>query len=151
METTNLDIPRYRLSLVRESESGWNNTRAINQASQVEKFLRPYTDTLDREEFIMLALDAKNMPIGWNVVSIGTLTLSLVHPREVFKAALSMNAAAIIAVHNHPSGDPTPSREDLALTKRLKDCGELLGIRLLDHVITGDNGRYVSLADMGEV
>jgi DNA repair protein RadC len=81
-----------------------------------------------------------------NIVSIGSLTLSVVHPREVFKPAILLNACAIIAVHNHPSGDPTPSAEDRTLTTRLRDAGDLLGIRLLDHLILGDDYNY-SFAD----
>jgi DNA repair protein RadC len=86
--------------------------------------------------------------IGFNLVAIGTLTSALVHPREVFKAAILANAAAIILVHNHPSGDPEPSAEDRALTSRLKEAGEILGIRILDHVVIGD-GRFRSLASEG--
>lgn len=95
-----------------------------------------------------MLLDGKNRLAGFNVVSIGSLTASLVHPREVFKAAILANAAAMIVVHNHPSGDPTPSAEDIAITQRLRQAGELLGISLLDHVVIGDD-RYVSFADEG--
>ena len=93
-------------------------------------------------------LDAKNVSIGVNIVSIGTLTLSLVHPREVFKPAILLNAWAIIAVHNHPSGDSSPSPENRTLTTRLREAGDLLGIRLLDHLILGDD-RHYSFADQG--
>jgi DNA repair protein RadC len=81
-------------------------------------------------------------------VSIGTLDSSLVHPREVFKDAILASAAAIIVVHNHPSGDPSPSAEDRRITTRLQECGTLLGIELLDHIILGDN-RFVSLKERG--
>jgi len=94
-------------------------------------------------------LDGKNQVLGFNVVSIGSLTAALVHAREVFKPAILGNAAAIILVHNHPSGDPEPSAEDQALTARLKQAGELLGIRVLDHVVIGDDGRHVSMAETG--
>ena len=86
--------------------------------------------------------------LGFHVVSVGSLTASLVHPREVFKVAILANAAAIICCHAHPSGDPTPSAEDTAITQRLREAGELLGIGLLDHVVFGDD-RYVSFADEG--
>ena len=94
------------------------------------------------------ALNAKHRPIGLNTVSVGSLTASTAHPREVFKPALTGNAAAVIVAHNHPSGDPAPSAEDVQLTKRLRDAGELLGIRVLDHVILGD-GKYYSFVDAG--
>lgn len=103
---------------------------------------------LDREAFLVLLLDHKNRCVGVTVVSIGSLSASLVHPREVFKAAILANAAAIIVLHNHPSGDPTPSREDRDITSRLKRCGETLGIPLLDHVIVAMDG-YRSLAELG--
>ena len=97
---------------------------------------------------LVCCLDAKNASIGVNVVSIGSLTLSIVHPREVFKPAILLNACAIIAVHNHPSGDPMPSPEDRTLTTRLREAGDLLGIRLLDHLILGEDRLY-SFADHG--
>lgn len=101
---------------------------------------------LDREVFETLALDAKNRLLRRDRVSTGTLTGSLVHPREVFRPALAAGAAALVVVHNHPSGDPAPSREDREVTRRLVLAGEILGIKLLDHVVVGD-GRYHSFAD----
>lgn len=101
-----------------------------------------------KEVFAALHLDTKNQIICADIVSVGSLSASIVHPREVFKTALLSSASAIIFVHNHPSGDPTPSREDIDITKRLKECGDLLGIRVLDHIVVGD-GRYVSFADRG--
>jgi DNA repair protein RadC len=88
---------------------------------------------------------------GLNLVSIGSLTAALVHPREFLKALIIGNAAAAIVVHNHPSGDPAPSAEDLALTKRLREVSDLVGIRLLDHIILGHDGAYCSLADNGQL
>lgn len=93
-------------------------------------------------------LDAKHRPIGVEIVSIGSLTASIVHPREVFKAAVVANAAAVVICHNHPSGIAEPSPEDVSLTSRLSQAGEILGIRLLDHVILGDRSHY-SFADSG--
>jgi len=93
-------------------------------------------------------LDQKNKMIGINTVSMGSLTASVVHPREVFKPAILSNAAALLCCHNHPSGAPQPSREDRALTTRLVDAGKLLGINVLDHIILGDgNESYYSFAD----
>jgi DNA repair protein RadC len=95
-----------------------------------------------------LLLDGKNRVVREVQVSEGSLNQSIVHPREVFNPAVRNSAAAIILVHNHPTGDPAPSREDMELTRRLKEAGDLMGIRLLDHIIIGD-GSYVSLADKG--
>jgi DNA repair protein RadC len=94
------------------------------------------------------ALDAKHRLIGVNTVSIGSLTTSIAHPREVFRPAVLLPTAAVVLAHNHPSGDPSPSGEDIELTKRLREVGELLGIRVLDHVILGD-GKHYSFADAG--
>ena len=94
----------------------------------------------------MILLDAKHMVIRDLTVSEGSLTTSLVHPREVFNEAVRESAAAVIFLHNHPSGDPQPSAEDRTLTARLQDAGNILGIQVLDHIIIGD-GRYVSFAD----
>ena len=103
---------------------------------------------LKREVFIVTLLDQKHCLIGEETVSSGSLTETLVHPREVFAAAVRARAAAVAVVHNHPSGDPTPSPQDKAITKRLESAASLLGIRLLDHVIIGD-GRYYSMVEEG--
>lgn len=100
-----------------------------------------------KEHFIALHLDGKNRIICLDRVSVGSLNQSIVHPREVFKSAVYSSAAAIILIHNHPSLDPAPSREDIEITRRLKECGELLGIKLLDHIIVGDS--YVSFVERG--
>lgn len=101
-----------------------------------------------KEIFIAALLDAKNRLVKECRVSEGTLTNTAIHPREAFKDALRESAASVIFVHNHPSGDPEPSRDDLAVTERLKATGEILGIPVLDHVIIGE-GRYVSLKEKG--
>lgn len=102
----------------------------------------------DRENFIVMMLDTKNKVTGLTITSIGTLNSSLVHPREVFKAAILTNAASIILAHNHPSGDPTPSREDMDITKRLAETGKLLGIEILDHVIIGDTHKSLKASGL---
>lgn len=101
-----------------------------------------------KEMFLTLHLDGKNRIIAMDVVSIGSLNQSIVHPREVFKTACLSNAAALILIHQHPSGDPTPSAEDTAITRRLKEAGELMGIKVLDHIIIGD-GEYCSFVEKG--
>jgi DNA repair protein RadC len=140
-------VPRYKIALVREAEY-LAATSTISDSRSMFEAMRPLFEGLDREQFAVCCLDAKHAIIGVNIVSTGSLTLSIVHPREVFKLAVLLNAAALIFVHNHPSGDPTPSAEDRSLTKRLKDAGELLGISVLDHVVLGE-GRYYSFADQG--
>ena len=92
-----------------------------------------------QEEFHIVCLDTKNQVIDTHQITVGTLDASLVHPREVFRAAIKDASSSIILVHNHPSGDPTPSREDIAVTTRLTDCGKTLGIDVLDHIVLGRN------------
>jgi len=140
-------IPRYRVCLVPESRQA-GPLVMIRDSTGAAAALRPFFAGLDREQFLVACLDAKHAIIGVNVVSIGTLTLSIVHPREVFKPAILLNACGIIAAHNHPSGDPSPSAEDRVLTARLRQAGELIGIALLDHIILGDDRLY-SFADFG--
>ncbi len=108
----------------------------------------PSLRDLRHEVFKVALLDAKHAIMRNATVSEGSLTLSIVHPREVFTLAVKESAAAVIFLHNHPSGDPTPSQEDRALTARLVSAGEVLGIRVPDHLVVGD-GRYVSFADQG--
>src|SRR5713101_6371240 len=142
-------VPIYRVTLVRESSITAPAPR-LRGAQQAAELLREYLGAVDREYFLVLLLDRKNAPIGLNTVSIGSLTASIVHPREVFKVAILANAAAILCGHNHPRGDPAPSREDRALTQRLVEAGKLLGIAVLDHIILGDGTTtYFSFADEG--
>lgn len=101
-----------------------------------------------KEHFIALMMDVKNRVLKRATVSVGTLDASLVHPREVFKEAVAISAAAVIVCHNHPSGDPTPSPEDRQITARLCEAGKVMGIEVLDHIVLGD-GRWVSLKQLG--
>ena len=101
-----------------------------------------------REHFVGFYLNARNQLLARILVSVGSLSASIVHPREVFLPVIRESAAAVIFVHNHPSGDPTPSREDIDITRRLRDVGELMGVRVLDHIVIG-RGRYVSFVDDG--
>jgi DNA repair protein RadC len=103
------------------------------------------------EHFGVLSLDTKHRVIGWDVISVGTLDTALVHPREVFLTAVLHQASAVIVAHNHPSGDPTLSPEDIDIAARLKSCGELLGINVLDAIVIGDEGRYSSLRERGKL
>ena len=105
----------------------------------------------DREVFCVLNLNTDGSVLNMNVISMGALSSTLIHPREVFKASILSNAAAIIAFHNHPSGNPTPSREDRETTRRLVECGELLGIELVDHIIVGARSqKYYSFCEHDE-
>ena len=141
------DVAIYRVALVRES-SVQLPSGCLRDSRAVAALVRERLQGADREHFIVLLLNRKNEVIGINTVSMGSLTASVVHPREVFKPAILGNAAAIICAHNHPSGDPFPSSEDRALTARLVQGGKLLGIEILDHVIVGDGtNQYFSFAD----
>ncbi len=115
--------------------------------SVVDIFMNILKDEL-KEHFYVILLDTKNKIISWDEISKGDLNSSIVHPREVFKYALKLSANSIICLHNHPSGDPTPSVEDIKITKRLNDVGRLIGIELVDHIIIGYN-KYVSLREKG--
>ena len=123
----------------------------ISSPEDVEALMRPRLAHLDREHFVILLLDTKNRVIASPTVSVGTLTSSLVHPREVFKPAVRVSAASMVLVHNHPSGDPKPSEDDLSVTKRLKNAGDIFGIEVLDHVIIGDAGRFFSMKEKGQL
>ena len=142
-------IPIYRVSLVRESRLHCYH-KQIRSSADAGALVHAYLADVDREHFLVLLLDQKNKIIGINTVSVGSLTASVVHPRECFKPAILSNAAAIILAHNHPSGAPQPSQEDRVLTVRLVAAGKLLGISVLDHVIIGDGtSAYFSFADEG--
>lgn len=138
--------PVYRVQLVREHVKRRDEVSSGHDAAGI---LRRYLECEDREHFVILMLDVKNSVIGIHTVSVGTLNSALVSPREVFKAAILSNAASIILGHNHPSGDTTPSPEDLQVTDRLKKAGALLDIEVLDHVIIGEAGAFVSLRAKG--
>jgi DNA repair protein RadC len=101
-----------------------------------------------KEKFLTLHLDGKNRIICMDLVSIGSLNQSIVHPREVFKSACLSNAASLLLIHQHPTGDSSPSAEDIAITRRLKEAGEIMGIKVLDHIIVGD-GEYLSFVERG--
>ncbi|TLS53527.1 JAB domain-containing protein [Paenibacillus antri] len=105
---------------------------------------------LQQEHFVVLFLNTKNRVVGRETLSVGSLNAAIVHPREVFRAAVKRSAASVICVHNHPSGDPTPSPEDVQLTNRLSEAGHIIGIEVLDHVIIGDR-RYVSMKERGDL
>jgi len=133
-------VPQIEVSMVGEVEL---NNAKFNSSEEVAKS-KIARDLLkaDREKFICIHLNIKNQIISFEIVSTGSLTSSIVHPREVFKAAILANAASLVFLHNHPSGDPNPSMDDIIITKRLAKAGKLLGIEVLDHIIIAKDGYH---------
>jgi DNA repair protein RadC len=120
----------------------------IHSPQDVADLMMPRLRYENKEKFVVVLLSTKNHVLASPTVSIGSLNASIVHPRELFREAINHNAAAVILVHNHPSGDPAPSQEDIALTAKMNEAGRLLDISVVDHVIIGD-GKYVSLKEKG--
>jgi DNA repair protein RadC len=142
-------LPVVRCTLVKDG-SHKAPLDQISRSEDANRVLQSYLEGVDREYFVALLLNTKNKAIGIYTVSVGSLDSSIVHPREVFKVAIISNTAAIIVGHNHPSGESRPSKEDIEITSRLVDAGRILGIELLDHIITGGDG-YTSLVKEGRV
>ncbi|MCP3773992.1 DNA repair protein RadC [Paenibacillus sp. MZ04-78.2] len=132
----------------RLARSTMNETVTIRSPQDVAALLMEDLRYLQKEHFVCLFLNTKNHVIGQETLSMGSLNASIVHPREVFRAAIKRSSASIVCAHNHPSGDPTPSPEDVEITKRLVQAGEIVGIDVLDHIVIGDK-RYVSLKELG--
>ena len=135
------------IKMVKESSFLYQTCQILSPSDAYE-MIKEQLEGVDREQFIISCLNTKNEPTNITVVSVGSLNKAIVHPREVFKTAILSNAASIMAFHNHPSGETTPSQQDIQLTNRLYQAGELLGIKLLDHLIIGD-GRFTSLKEKG--
>ncbi len=127
-----------------------NSNPIIASPTEVVELAKDRMKLLDKEEFAIFLLDIKNRIIAQEVVFIGSLNSCIVHPREIFKKAIKISAASIILCHNHPSGDSTPSGEDISITRRLVEAGEIIGIHVLDHIIIGD-GRFDSLRERGVI
>jgi DNA repair protein RadC len=142
-------IPGFRIALVREPGVRLAERPELRSAAEAVPILAQFIGETDREVFAVALLTVRHRLLGLHTVSVGCLTSSLVHPREVYKPAILAGSAAILAAHNHPSGDPEPSAEDVALTRRLAAAGQVLGIELLDHLVIGEAGRFVSLRDRG--
>lgn len=120
----------------------------ITSPQDVANFMMGKMEHLTQEKFIVLFLNSKNVIIKQKTIFIGTLNSSVIHPREIFSEAIKCASNAIVVLHNHPSGDTTPSKEDIRATNRLRECGEILGIDLLDHIIIGDH-TYMSMVEDG--
>ncbi|WP_085524698.1 RadC family protein [Tuberibacillus sp. Marseille-P3662] len=127
-----------------------DQTFAIRSPQDGANYVMDELRFLSQEHFVCLYLNTKNQILQQKTIFIGSLNASIVHPREVFKEAIKRSAASIVCFHNHPSGDPTPSHEDMEVTKRLVECGSLLGIEVLDHIVIGDQ-KFVSLKEKGVV
>jgi DNA repair protein RadC len=145
---TPMGISVFRLSLIKDHVIPYAKASLVLTLNDVHALIKEYLQGTDREQFIALFLDSESKVIGINTVSIGTLTESLVHPREVFKGAILANAASIIVVHNHPSGSAFASEADLSVTSKLKDAGRILGIPIEDHVIVAE-AEYFSFRQHG--
>lgn len=143
--TSNSELKVVSIRLV--PEPSWFSREKLNTPEEVAMFLSEELSQYDRELFCILNLDTKNHVINMNIASMGTLNASLVSPREVFKSSILSNAASVILAHNHPSFDVTPSKDDILVSKRLIDAGEIIGISVLDHIIVGAAGKYLSMRE----
>ena len=136
------------IELGRRVEQSVSRTSKVNTPSEAARYVMPYISHKKQEHFVILMLSAKSDVLGMKEISVGSLTCSIAHPREVFLPAIRASAASIIAVHNHPSGDTKPSKEDYIITRRLVEAGRILGIDVLDHIIVGRRS-YFSMQEEG--
>lgn len=142
-------IPGFRIALVREPGVRLAERPSLNTPAEAARILAEYIGESDREVFVVALLTIRHRLIGLHTVSVGCLTSTLVSPALVMKPAILASAACLVLCHPHPSGDPEPSPEDVALTRRLAAAGTLLGIEILDHLVLGEAGRFVSLRERG--
>lgn len=143
---------KYSVQLVREKEEKYMEKQANSPQAVADIINEVFNmDTQPFETFVMMALDTKKRPVGCFVVSQGSLNGTIVEPREVFQRAILANADSIVVAHNHPSGEVIPSFKDMDATRVLKEAGELLRIELVDHIIIGENGKYYSFRENGQV
>lgn len=140
-------VPAYKLQLVRDRTVPLH-TRVCRNPSTAADLFRAYIGDSDREHMVAIFLDTQNRFIGVHTIAVGTVDYCVVNPREVFKAALLCNATSLLLAHNHPSGEPTPSQDDIRLTRDLKKAAELLDIELMDHIVVGE-ARYASFLELG--
>ncbi|MFJ8263023.1 JAB domain-containing protein [Rummeliibacillus sp. NPDC094406] len=142
-------IDIVHVELVKEKSLLYSNRKVRSPQDGAELF-REFLGEVDREHFLVMCLNTKNEPTHLNVCHIGSLNASIVHPREVLKPAILSNAASIMVCHNHPSGECTPSPEDIEVTERLKEASQIIGVQLLDHIILGDDC-FLSLKEKGHL
>ena len=143
-------VPRYAVTLIKEPNPLPILRSTYRHSEDIYTSLRPILDHQDREHMYALFLDTSLTLIGLHHIATGSLTEAIIHPREVFKCAILLNAHAIILAHNHPSGNPSPSQQDRTLTDRIVKAGHLLNIAVVDHLIIGDQ-RYHSFSDHGQI
>ena len=143
-------LPLYSTRLVRETEFTYPTRFQVTEPSEVATILQDYFRDKDREEFLIVLLDTADTVTGLSQISVGGLSSSVVEPRQIFKTAILANAAAIILAHQHPSGNPEPSREDIMTTEKLVDAGEIMEIPVHDHLIITESD-YTSLAESGVI
>lgn len=143
-----MKIPKVSIKLVRETTKEYNNNQ-IKNIDDVVKLINNIEDVsnLDVENAFMVCLDNKNIPVNYSLVAKGSINMSIIDPKVIFKNVLLSNACGFILIHNHPSGDSTPSRQDFEITKILKQASKLLDIKFLDHVVIGNNN-YTSCMEM---
>lgn len=140
----------YTLKVVRSGKVKEPLPSYLSPLAVYQSVLKPLMSRLDREHFVVLHLNGKNSVVAKETISIGSLTQTIVTPREVFKGAVLNSSAAIILAHNHPSGNPKPSKEDKDITRQLHSASLIMGIKILDHIIVGDNS-YHSMIENGEL
>jgi len=147
---TNIYIPLVTIRLVKEKELPYGKESVCN-SKQVVKLANQIVEGVDREVVMVLSVDSKSRPVAIEVIAIGTLTEAVLSGREVYKHCIQCSAAGIILIHNHPSGNPVPSEQDYIMTRKLQKAAELLDIQLLDHIVVGDEGRYYSMKENGDI
>lgn len=141
-KSMNKRVSIVSIKMVKEKSVTYN-FREVGTPERLYEVAKPFLEDSDREKMLLICFNAKNEPTHIETVSIGTLSSSLVHPREVFKTIILSNAASFALAHNHPSGNPEPSKEDITITKRLDEAAKIMGVSLLDHIIIADD-KYIS-------
>ena len=142
-------VPRFRLSLVREAESTYRSDLLDRPESVAAWLWQEIYHDAPQEQMSAVFVDVRNRLIGYQVAYVGTIARAACEPRAILTAGLLCNATGFILAHNHPSGDPSASAEDLSFTRRMAEAGELVGVKLLDHMIIGDSARWTSLGRRG--
>jgi DNA repair protein RadC len=146
-----MKVAKQRLELVAEDDRAynWDGRTALDHPEAAAEWFRSVgLASSPQEQIAAIYVDTRNRPLGWAILFVGTINRAACEPRPIMQTGLLLNAAGFFLAHNHPSGDPSPSAEDLAFTRRLADAGNLLGIRLIDHIIVGDD-RWMSLKQRG--
>ncbi|PEN08608.1 JAB domain-containing protein [Bacillus pseudomycoides] len=140
----------YEVSRIKQvgRKKKWNFDKRLTSAESMAQVAQHYIGDEDREVFFVICLNTKKEVNAIHRAHVGSIDATVVHPRDVFKSAILNNSSSVIFFHNHPSGDPTQSQQDIEVTKRLKECGEILEIEVLDHIIIGDH-KFVSLREKG--